>query len=70
MGKVPGADHGDALELRPFPDAFGAHVFACSAGVVGVDVEVGDKTHGRDYSTIQGDEKQDFRCQKSRGLSL
>ena len=46
MREVPCADDADAFELRPFPDAFGRHVLARCAGVVGVDVEVCDKTHG------------------------
>ena len=53
MGEVAGADDRDALELRPFPDAFGRHVLARCAGVMGMDVEVGDETHGRDYSMVR-----------------
>jgi len=33
MGAVAGADHRDALELRPSPDALGRHVLARGAGV-------------------------------------
>lgn len=46
MSEVSGADNADALELRPLPDAFRAHVLARCAGVAGVDVEVGDEMHG------------------------
>jgi hypothetical protein len=28
------------------PDAFKAHIFACFAGIMGVDMEIFDKSHG------------------------
>jgi len=50
MSEVSGADHRDALELRPFPNAFRAHVRARRAGIMRMHMKVGNKTHGRDYS--------------------
>jgi hypothetical protein len=51
MGEVAGADDRDALLLRSPPEPLGAHVLACCAGVLGMDVEVGKERHGQDYNT-------------------
>jgi hypothetical protein len=49
MGKVPGADYGDALPARPPGKVLKVAVPAAGARKLTVDMEIRVKTHGLNY---------------------
>jgi hypothetical protein len=51
VGKIAGADDRDPLLLCPHKEVFGHKAPGGGARKVGVDVKVGDESHGKEYRT-------------------
>ena len=55
MGEVPCADQGDPLFLCPDRKAFRVKGLGSGPGIVGVDVEIGDKFHAPQETTSRAE---------------